>query len=147
MMILLKHINESFNHLEKKELSYDKWRTSVTYKWNADSSVAMVASNKTLAKGFRREVFLHVGDTVMFVHRFSTEPLGLGNTRNYSFLESIYYLEDVGTIKYLARISYRELDLADTIAFRKKPFADLTDNTSHYYSLEVQNSQNILTLN
>lgn len=145
--MLLEAINESFNHFEKKELSYDKWNTAVTYKWNADSSVVMVLSNKRLAQGFRRETFLHLGDSVMFVHRFSTEPLGLGNTRNYSFLESIYYLEDVGTIKYLARISYRELDLADTIAFRKKPFADLADDTSHYYSLEVQNSRNILTLN
>lgn len=62
-------------------------------------------------------------------------------------MESIYYLTEFGTIKHLARISYRERDLADTIALRKKPFADLNDGVSHYYYLELNHSRNILTLN
>lgn len=147
MKFLLSGVNTSFANAENKTLELNHWKTSVTYKWNADSSLVLVVSNKDLAHGFRREVFLHSGDTLMFVYRFSTEPLGMGNTLDYSFLESVYYLEDVGTVKYLARISYREHYLADTIAFRRKPFADVTDRTTHYYSLEVQNSQNILRLN
>lgn len=147
MKFFLREINRSFRNGDSKELSYDKWKTSVVYKWNADSSLVLVVSNKALPHGFRREVFLHAGDSVMFVHRFSTEPLGMGNTSDYSFLESIFYLEDVGTVKYLARISYRVHHLVDTLSFQRKPFADLSDNTSHYYSLELQNSQDILRLN
>ena len=143
----LSGMQEAFVNHEGKELAYDRWKTSVTYRWNGDSSITMIQAWKKYPVGFSRETIIHTGDSVLFVHRFSTEPLGLGNREKITFLESIFYLTEVGTIKHLARISYNVKDLADTIAFRKKPFADLRDDVSHYYSLELAHSRNILTLN
>lgn len=141
------NMQETLIHDEQKELSYDAWKTSVTYRWNADSSIVMIEARKVYPVGFSRETIVHTGDSILFVHRFSTEPLGLGNRDRPTLLESIFYLTEMGTIKHLARISYNIRDLSDTVAFRKKPFADLTDDVSHYYSLELNHSKNILTLN
>lgn len=143
----LSSLREGFVNHTHKELAYDAWKTNVTYRWTTDSSTVLIYANKRYPVGFSRELIVHSGDSVLFVHRFSTEPLGLYNKKDFSFLESVYYLTERGTIRHLARISYREKDLADTIAFRKKPFAELTDDVSHYYSLELNHSRNILTLN
>ncbi|HET9487584.1 MAG TPA: hypothetical protein VFO54_09120 [Chryseosolibacter sp.] len=147
MKIYLAKVDHGFDHSASKELSYESWKTSVAYKWNADSSLTRINSLKHFPIGFSREVIIHSGDSILFIHRFSTQPLGMQRHEDYTFLESIYYLTEFGTIKHLARISYRERDLQDTIAFRKKPFADLTDDVSHFYSLELNYSKNILTLN
>ena len=143
----LAKVDHGFDHSASKELIYESWKTSVTYKWNADSSLTRINSLKHFPIGFSREVIIHSGDSILFIHRLSTQPLGMQRHEDYTFLESIYYLTEFGTIKHLARISYRERDLQDTIAFRKKPFADLTDDVSHFYSLELNYSKNILTLN
>jgi hypothetical protein len=147
MKIYLAHIAEAFVHRESRELSYDAWKTSVTWKWNTDSPITMIHAKKFFPVGFSREMILHSGDSTLFVHRFSTQPLGAGNKTQLTFLESVFYLAETGTLKHLARISYRPRSLKDTVAFRKKPFADLTDDISHYYSLELDHSKHILTLN
>jgi hypothetical protein len=147
MNFCIAKIAGNFVHWQKKELSLDERKATVEYRWNSDSSLTMLNAHKIFDKGFNREVIMHAGDSILFIHRFSTEPLGLETRERYTFLEEIFYMTVTGTIKHLARISYRQDDLRDTIAFRKKPFADLNDNISHYYSLELNHSQHILTLN
>ena len=147
MQAMLNGVGQALIHRDDRALSYDAWKTSVTYRWNGDSTITMIQSKKTFPVGFRRETILHCGDSILLVHRFSTEPLGLGNREKITFLESVFYLAETGTIKHLARISYNARDLRDTVGFRKKPFADLTDDISHYYSMELTHSKNILTLN
>ena len=140
----LTDIQENFIHSEKKHKGYEAWNTTVDYKWNSDSSITWVNAYKTYPIGFSREKIIHSRDSILLVHRFSTEPLGLDNRKDFTFLESVLYLAPGGTIKHLARISYREKNLKDTIEFRKKPFTDLTDDISHYYSLELNYSQHIM---
>ena len=137
-------LRDNFTHAERKQKAYEVWHTTVDYKWNADSSIILVNAYKTYPIGFSRETIIHVRDSLLLVHRFSTEPLGMENRDDFTFLESVLYLAPGGTIKHLARISYREKNLNDTVTFRKKPFTDLTDNISHYYSLELNYSQNIM---
>lgn len=138
---------ENFVHSASKELRYEQRKATVDFLWNTDRSLVLLKSHKIFRKGFNREVIVHAGDSILFIHRFSTEPLGLENRENFTFLEEIFYITASGTIKHLARISYRERDLADTVAFRKKPLVDLADKISFYYSLELAHSRNILTLN
>ncbi len=147
MKILVARVAGNFVHAEDKKLTYDARKATVSYQWNSDSSITFLNANKIFHKGFSREVIIHAGDSILFIHRFSTEPLGTESRENFTFLEEIFYMTDTGIIKHLARISYRQKDLKDTLAFRKKPFADLTDDISHYYSLELSHSRNILSLN
>jgi hypothetical protein len=147
MNFYLATIAGNFVNGDEKELSFEQRRASVQYLWNSDSSITMLNAHKIFDKGFNREAIIHAGDSILFVYRFSTEPLGLESRQRFTFLEEVFYMTMMGTIKHLARISYRETNLQDTIAFRKKPFADLKDNISHFYSLELNHSQNILTLN
>jgi hypothetical protein len=147
LKIYLHKIEENLIHAEDKQVSYEVWKTLVSYKWNSDSSLVFIYASKTFPVGFSREVIIHSGDSVLFIHRFSTEPLGLQNRVDYTFLESIYYLAEMRTLKHLDRIEYLKRDLKDTIAFRNKLFADLTDSGSNYYSQELNHSRNILTLN
>ena len=140
----LAEIQGNFIHIETRHKGYEAWNTTVDYKWNSDSSVTLVNAYKTYPIGFSRETIIHARDSILLVHRFSTEPLGLENRKDFTFLESVLYLAPGGTIKHLARISYREKDLQDTIKFRKKPFTDLTDEISHYYSLELNYCRHIL---
>lgn len=140
-------VAENFVHSVTKELSYEERKAMVVYRWNTDSSVVFLHAHKIFRKGFNRELIVHAGDSILFIHRFSTEPLGTESREKFTFLEEIFYITPVGTIKHLARISYKEEDLADTVAFRKKPFADLADKISFYYPLELNHSRNILTLN
>lgn len=147
MNILLARAGENFVHEQRREINFEERRAVVEYRWNSDSSITLIKSHKVFRKGFNREAIVHAGDSILFVHRFSTEPLGLENSDQYTFLEQIFYLTPTGTIKHLERVSYREPELKDTLAFRKKPFADLTDNISHYYSLELNHCRNMLTLN
>jgi len=139
----LAEIEADLVHADTKRTSYDRWTTTVDYKWNSDSTITWIRAYKTYPIGFSREIFIHCGDSILFLHRFSTEPLGLENREDFSFLESVFYLRDTGTIKHLARISYREDYLKDTVEFRNKPFTDLTDDVTHYYSLELNYSRNI----
>jgi hypothetical protein len=147
MNFYLGKIGENFVHWQKKELTFEERKATVEYRWNSDSSLTMLNAHKVFDKGFNRELIIHAGDSILFIHRFSTEPLGRESRERYTFLEEVFYLTVTGTIKHLARISYRQADLRDTIAFRKKPFADLNDKISHYYSLELNHSQHVLTLN
>jgi hypothetical protein len=139
-------IEEELLHSERKQMGYGKKHTTVHYKWNADSSMTLIRAYKTFSKGFSREVILHSGDTLLLVHRFSTEPLSLGSD-DHTFLESVYYLERPGTIRHLSRIEYDMKDLRDTIPFQQKAFTDLTDNISRYYSVELNYSTNIFSIN
>lgn len=140
-------IEKGFLHTETRRAGYDAWSTTVRYNWNSDSTITLINAYKTYPKGFSRETVIHSGDSILFLHRFSTEPLGRQSREYYTFLESVYYLTPTGTIKHFDRISYRERHLKDTVMFRKKPFADMTDNISHYYSLELNYSRNILGTN
>ena len=143
----LASVSEGLIHSEKKHMGYEKKKTAVHYQWNSDSSLILINSYKSFAKGFSREEILHAGDSILFIHRFSTEPLSLENPEDYTFLESIYYLAETGTLRHLSRIEYNMRDLSDTVAFRRKPFTEIADNISHYYSLELNYSKNIFTLN
>lgn len=140
-------LNENLVHSLTKELRYEERKATVNYQWNADSTIVLLRTHKVFPKGFNRELIAHVGDSILFVHRFSTEPLGLESKDNFTFLEAVFYLTPSGTIKHLARIAYRQSHLEDTIAFRKKPLVDLTDDISFYYPGELDHSRNILSLN
>jgi hypothetical protein len=134
-------------HSLTKELQYEERKATVNYQWNADSTIVLLRTHKVFKKGFNREVIVHAGDSILFVHRFSTEPLGLESKDNFTFLEAVFYVTPSGSIRHLARISYRQSHLADTIAFRKRPLVDLTDDISFYYPGELNHSRNILSLN
>jgi hypothetical protein len=140
----LAEIQEEFVSSERKHKGYEVWNTTVDFKWNSDSSITLLNVYKTYPIGFSRETIIHSRDSILLVHRFSTEPVGLENREDFTFLESVLYLSERGTIRHLARISSREDYLKDTIEFRKKPFTELTDDISHYYSLELNYSKNIL---
>lgn len=143
----LVRIEENFIYDQNKQLSQGNWRTSVTYKWNSDSSLVFIYANKSFPVGFSREKIIHSGDSVLLVYRFSTEPLGSRTRDDYTFLESVYYLRHAGTIKHLDRIAHWKSQLKDTIAFRKKPFTDFTANALHNYSFELKHCEEILRLN
>ena len=147
MRICLREIEKDFIHTETKHTGFEARTSTVRYLWNADSTITMIRSRKTFPVGFNREVIIHAGDSILFIHRFSTEPLGMANKSTYTLLESVYYLNEVRTIRHLDRIDYNVRDLNDTIEFRKKPFANLADDISHYYSMELNYSKNILGLN
>ena len=145
LLTLMEELQKGFGHSDTKHSGYDAWNRTVYYKWNSDSTLALINAHKTYPKGFSRETIIHSGDSILFLHRFSTEPLGLQNRENFTFLESVFYLTPTGTVKHLARIRYNQRELEDTIAFRTKPFADLTDDISHYYSLELNYSRTIFS--
>ncbi len=144
VLTYLLKIEENLVHSENRELAYGDWRTSISHKWNSDSSIILINVQKTLPVGFRREKIIRAGDSVLFVYRFSTEPLGPVKRDDYTFLESIYYFHDTTTIKHMDRVEHRRRNLRDTIAFRKKRFNDYSDSGFSDYFFELEHIRALL---
>ena len=147
MQLLLSGLKNNLALSTIKKISFEALSTTVNYRWDPDSSITVVSARKNFPRGFSREEIVHAGDTVLIIHRFSTEPLDIENPEDYTFLESVLILKPTGTIRHLTRIEYQQLDLRDTISFQQMPFSDLTDDVHHYYSTELTYSRNIFRIN
>src|SRR5690606_24345439 len=79
-------IDSSFIHVDSRTFDDPLWKSFITYKWSVDSSVIMIRSKKNYDVGFKREVALHINDSMLFLHRFEVGPAL--DTPGYNFLET-----------------------------------------------------------
>lgn len=70
MRSMVETIDSSLHRSDVKTFDNGLWSSVIRFKWNYDSSVVMIYAKKNYAKGFKREVLIHIGDSVLFLHRF-----------------------------------------------------------------------------
>jgi hypothetical protein len=132
-----------------EEYNNENWQTIVNRKWNSDSTLTMISTNKKFKKGFKREMIINSDQRGLFIYRFSTVPMTSDSIDNkdYSFMETFDYSTKERPLRYLTRVDWQKKALSDTIEFRIKPFSDFTKTVQNQYDNEMDYCENILFTN
>jgi len=123
------HIDNYINRIETNLVKLDKkkyqgqWTTRATFKFNSDSSVTLIKSDKTWRDGHKKEVIIHIGDSILFIKHFEVLTENQ-NPTGYELLEIIEYLTDRKNLVTLIRWEYPK-SLKDTIEFKREPYGHL----------------------
>jgi hypothetical protein len=131
------------NH-ETKTFKNDLWSTHADFGFNVDSSIVMINSLKTSARGFKRECIVNFKDSALFVKRF--EVLTDDPEVGYELLETIDYVTKDNNVKNVVRRVFPK-PLSDTVFFQRLPFQNYSSELGSHYDLELEYVRRIMNRN
>ena len=138
-------VESNFPNSEHKSFNNGMWETEATFKFNSDSSIVMINSNKKSKNGFKREAIICFKDSILLVDTF--EVLTEANdTLGYELLETFDYLTPSKNIKTLMRRAFPK-PLTDTVLLKKLPFEVYSSNVEKHYPSKLEYVQRIMNRN
>lgn len=141
----LASLDQNFANSTSKKNNTELVKTKVNYEWNGDSTISMIRSNKFFSEGFKKEVAIHINDSILIIHMFNVQIDN--DTSGFTFIESIDYLTKSRTIRTLTRAEFEKNSMADTLDFRKIPFKDWSNEVEEHYDFELDYWQNVIDYN